>query len=130
LLFGFSMFIAALPWLMSCLLCVILPLQFLLAVVFLVCAWHNRMPFAIVSGAIFSSFSQCREGWLVWGKCVALLVVSVAIGGGLMDLTYSGISVFTSLVGAILVTVATLIYAAITGWFAGEVSVTLGGEDV
>ncbi len=128
MLFGFSMFIAALPWLLTGLLSVILPLQLILAVLFLTSAWDNQSPYGIVSATILTSFSECRDAWMVWGKCIALAILGVAIGGGMMDIPLRGVSIFTSLVGAVLVTFATLIYATVTGWLAGEVSDTLSKE--
>ena len=94
LLFGFSMLVAAAPWLYGSMMWLILPLQFLLAGILLVSAWHNQSPFAIVSGGLFSSFSQCREAWLVWFKTIGLTIPGVLIGGFLLDLNYTGLCIF------------------------------------
>ena len=121
LLFGFSMFIAALPWMMAGWMFLTLPLQFLLAGVFLFSAWKNQSPFMIVSDSIFEALSSKQLGrwknW-VWGALVA--AVAGFVGGGLMEVSFPILSIFTSVAGSILITLATLFYAAITGWHCGN----------
>lgn len=121
LLFGFSMFMAALPfvflpaglW---------VPLQFFLAGVFLFCVWQNKSAFAIVSGSVFTSFSQHSASWKTWAKVTSAAAGVGWVGGCLMTLSWPVMSIFTSIAGAVLVTLATLFYATIPGWHAGGFS--------
>jgi DNA-directed RNA polymerase subunit M/transcription elongation factor TFIIS len=121
LLFGFSMFIAALPCMFFGLMPVSLPFQFFLAGIFLFAAWKNQAAFQIVSGSIFESFSEHAASWKNWAIGAGIAAVGGVVGGGLMEVYVQGISIFTSIAGAILVAMVTLFYAAITGWHCGNV---------
>lgn len=123
LLFGFSMFIGMLPFVLL-LAGLWVPLQFFLAGVFLFCAWQNRSAFAIVSGDIFTSFSQHSTSWKTWGTATAAAAGVGWVGGCLMTLAWPVVSIFTSIAGAILLVAATLFYATISGWHAGGYSET------
>ena len=121
LLFGFSMFIAALPFMYFGYMHLSLPLQFFLAGPFLFAAWKNQAAFQIVSGSILESFSEHGASWKNWAIGAGIASLGGIVGGGLMEVPLQGISIFTSIVGAILVALVTLFYAAITGWHCGNV---------
>ena len=128
LLFGFSMLVATLPWIFTGLMLLTLPLQFLVAGVFLASSWYNQSPFAILSAKSLAMFSQSREAtaaWKLWAKLLVIPLAGGLLGGLLMDFSFGGISIFTSLIGAVIVTVVTLVYAANTGWMSGEVAESL-----
>lgn len=119
LLFGFSMFIAALPCMMLGWMFLTIPVQFFLAGVFLFAAWKNQGAFLIVSASIFESFSKHLPSWKNWAMGALLAAAGGMIGGGLMEVTLPILSVFTSIAGAILVALVTLFFAAISGWHCG-----------
>ena len=120
LLFGFSMFIAALPWLLTGAMFVTIPLQFFGAGIFLFCAWKNQSPFMIISESLFDSFSLHFGDWKRWAKTALIAAAVGMIGGALMEVSLPALSIFTSIAGAILITIATLFYAAATGWHCGN----------
>jgi len=121
LLFGFSMAIAALPCMFFGYMWISLPVQFLLAGCFLFAAWENQGAFAIVSGSIAGSFAQHSSSWKKWFAGACLAAGGGVVGGLLMEVNMPIISVFTSIAGAILITFATVLYAAISGWHCGNV---------
>ena len=121
LLFGFSMMIAALPCMLFGLMFLTVPFQFLLGGCFLFAAWQNQSAFSIVSANIFNSFSQYSESWKKWFAVAAIAAAGGFIGGLLMEAYWPIISVFTSIAGSIIVTLSTLLYAAVSGWHCGNV---------
>ena len=120
LLFGFSMFVAASPWLMVGWMFLTFPFQFFLAGVFLFSAWNNQSPFMIVSEGLFDSFSLHLNDWKRWAASTVIAAFAGIIGGALMEVSVPALSIFTSIGGAILITIATLFYAAATGWHCGS----------
>jgi len=75
----------------------------------------------IVSGDIFESLSSKQLGrWMHWLSGALIAAVAGIVGGGLMEVSLPILSIFTSVVGAILITLATLFYAAVTGWHCGN----------
>ncbi|WP_075081751.1 hypothetical protein [Mariniblastus fucicola] len=125
LLFGFSMFVAALPCMFFGYMFVSLPIQFLLAGVFLFAAWKNQGAFSIVSGSIAESFSKQSASWKNWLIGAGIAAAGGIFGGLLMEVDIAFVSVFTSIVGAVIIAFATLLYAAITGWHCGHTVETL-----
>lgn len=122
LVFGFSFFIAGLPISpIPIMFAFVHPLRCLIAPLFLLSAWYSRNPLAIVSVDAFKHF---RRESNEWGKFYMLAVGMGAmgfIGGLLMLVSVSGVSFITSLLGAVLVTMSTVIFAAATGWHCGWV---------
>jgi len=119
MLFGFSMFIAALPCMFFGYMFVSLPFQFFFAGILLFSAWKNQSAFSIVSGTVFTSFSKNSASWKTWLMGASIAAAGGIVGGMLMEVYLPIISVFTSIAGAIVVGFATLLYAAITGWHCG-----------
>ncbi len=121
LLFGFSMFIAALPLMMIGWMFLTIPFQFFLAGIFLFAAWKNQGAFLIISASIFESFSKHLGSWQNWAMGALLAAAGGLLGGGLMEVSWPVLSVFTSIAGAVLIAMVTLFYAAISGWHCGAV---------
>ena len=121
LLFGFSMFVAALPCMFFGYMFISLPFQFLLAGCFLFAAWKNQGAFSIISSDIFSSFSKFSASWKNWLIVTAIAAAGGIVGGLLMEVPLHIISVFTSIAGSVIITFSTLLYACVTGWHCGNV---------
>ncbi len=119
LLFGFSMFIAALPCMFFGYMFISLPFQFFFAGILLFAAWKNQSAFSIVSGNVFTSISKDSASWKNWLIGTGIAAAGGIVGGMLMEVYLPIISVFTSIAGAIMIAFATLLYAAITGWHCG-----------
>ncbi len=119
LLFGFSMFLAALPFFLLYSF-IWIPIQLFLAGVFLFCAWQNQSAFGIVSSSVFTSFSRHAASWKKWAAVTAVAACGGFVAGLMLEINWSVLSVFTSLVGSLILTFTTLIYAAVTGWHAGS----------
>ena len=119
LLFGFSMFIGSLPCMFFGLMPVSLAFQFFFAGILLFAAWKNQGAFSIVSPSVFNSFSTSPSSWKNWLIGASLAAAGGIVGGTLMEIPWPIISVFTSFAGAIIIVLATLLYAAITGWHCG-----------
>ena len=120
LLFGFSMFMAALPCVFFYMF-ISLPFQFFLAGCFLFAAWKNQGAFSIVSSSIFSSFSKHSASWKNWLVVAAIAAAGGFVGGLLMEVPLQVISIFTSIAGSVIITFATLFYACVTGWHCGNI---------
>ena len=129
LLFGFSMFVAALPCMFFGLMFISLPFQFFLAGIFLFAAWKNQAAFQIVSTSVFQSFSDHGNSWKNWAMGTGIAAFLGFVGGGLMEVYFPVVSVFTSFAGAMLIAFATLFYAAISGWHCGSVVEKLEAEE-
>ncbi len=129
LLFGFSMFIAALPCMFFGYMSISIPFQFFFAGALLFAAWKNQGAFSIVSGSLLNSISQNSASWKNWLLGAGLASLGGIVGGGLMEVPMQIISVFTSIAGAIIITFATLLYAAITGWHCGSAVESLQESD-
>ncbi len=119
LLFGFSMFIAALPCMFFGRMFISIPFQFFFGGVLLFAAWKNQGAFSIVSGSLPNSISQNSASWKNWLMGAGIASLGGIVGGGLMEVQLQIVSVFTSIAGAIIIAFATLLYAAITGWHCG-----------
>lgn len=128
LLFGFPMFIAALPMVILWETFFALPFQLFLAGVFLFGAWKNQSPFQIVSGSIAESFSF-SDSWKNWTAGTGIAAAGCIIGGMLLEAYWPVISIFTSIVGAFIVVVSTLLYAAVSGWHCGGVVEKMNSSD-
>jgi DNA-directed RNA polymerase subunit RPC12/RpoP len=129
LLFGFSMFIAALPCMFFGYMFISIPFQFFFAGALLFAAWKNQGAFSIVSGSLLNSISQNSASWKNWLLGAGLASLGGIVGGGLMEVPMQIISVFTSIAGAIIIAFATLLYAAITGWHCGSAVESLQESD-
>jgi hypothetical protein len=130
-LFGFSFFVAGLPiapfaWFGTTPFMLLHPLRFLLSPLFLVAAWYNQHPLGIIA---IDSMTHLKSHWIGWSQLyVMILGLSFIsfVGSGLLLLgpvrVFFWLVPFLSLMGAILLSLATLSFAAISGWHAGYIA--------
>ena len=121
LLTSFSFAVAGSPMLMTGAICLIAPVQFFLALPMLLSAWFTQSPFQIIAVNAFSRYRQQRLQWrAVW--LIVLTLASIAFTSGLLlMIPIPYLNVLTSLAGAMLLSLATLAYAAVAGWHSGKV---------
>lgn len=125
LAFAFPFFIGGLPMLLFRMMFLSIPVRFFLGSIFLLAAWFNRSPFQIISTEIFNSASSIGSHWKNYLLAVFLLSAVGMLGAGLMFLQFFVVVWIGSVIGAVIVTIATMLYAAITGWHCGYVTSSL-----
>lgn len=116
LMFGFSFLVAGIlfapfPYLYP----LVLPLRFLLAPAFLYSAWRVENPFAIFSGRIFQSLQNKANEWGLYCYPIFGLALLGFIAHSLMMVSWPLLSLPASLLGALLATIVTIAFAALTG---------------
>lgn len=125
-LFSFGFFIAGLPMVVPAFLDValILPLQIMVAPLFLLSAWFNQSPFAIVSVDAFANVGKQRSQW----KAFYTFMLALGFGSVILALLFLlrniipiyGVNVIISMLGTAGVALVTLAFAAATGWHCGR----------
>lgn len=121
LLIGFSFAVAGSPLMMFGATWLSAPLRFFFALPMLVSVWFSQSPFKIISVDAFSRYRRQRPQWKsVW--LVILALASIAFTSGLMMAIHIPfLNIITSLIGAVVLSFATLGYAAVAGWHSGKV---------
>lgn len=121
LLMGFSFMVAGSPLMMFGATWLSAPLRFLFALPMLVSVWFTQSPFKIIA---LDAFSRYRRQWPQWKSVwlVVLALASIAFTAGLMmAIPVPYLNMITSLIGAVVLSSATLGYAAVAGWHSGKV---------
>ena len=118
MLFGFSMFIAAFAVAIMWEPFIVLPAQMLLAGLFLLPAWRNQNPYMIVSGDI-GEMIKMSASWRNWFAVTGIAAAGCLFGGALLEVPWPIISFFSSIIGSFVVVIATLLFAAGSGWHCG-----------
>ncbi len=119
LLFSFSFAIAGLPVALFPIL--MTPFRFLVAPPLLLAAWYNKSPFGIVAVDAFETTLAERGQWKVFYSYDICLVVFAVIGGLLMSVPTMILSAFCSLLGAAILVLTTIAFAAAIGWHCGRI---------
>lgn len=121
LLVAFSFAVAGSPLMMFGATWLSAPLRFFCALPMLVSVWFTQSPFKILSLDAFSRYRRQRPQWkTVW--LVVLALASIAFTSGLMmAIPVPFLNIITSLIGAVVLSFATLGYAAVAGWHSGKV---------
>ncbi len=121
LLIGFSFAVAGSPLMMFGATWLSAPVRFFLALPMLVSVWFTQSPFKIISVDAFSRYRRQRPQWKsVW--LVVLALASIAFVSGLMmAIPVRYLNIITSVIGAVVLSFATLGYAAVAGWHSGKV---------
>ena len=113
MLFAFSMMVAGAPFLMFASF-ISMPARFLIAPVFLIVAWFNQNPFIGVAFEPFLTFKTEGNDWQIFYVTAFCCALVATIGGLLFKVPYCGF------IGAILVALTTLTFAAAVGWHCGR----------
>lgn len=121
LLIGFSFAVAGLPLLLTGQTWAIAPFRFLLALPMLLSVWFTQSPFHIIAVDAFGHFQGRTQQWKAVGLVVIALAAVAFVAGLLMAVNVGYLNVLTSIVGAMLLSLATLGYAAVAGWHSGKV---------
>ena len=122
LVFAFGFFIGGLPMAFFSLL--IMPLRFLLGPLFLLSAWYNESPFAIVSVDAFQSASKNPTQWIRFYMFAAGLAFLGFVAGLIfwMRAVLPFIAGIPATVLGIAICIATtLMFAVVCGWHCGRV---------
>ena len=121
LLISFSFAVAGSPLMMFGATWLSAPVRFFLALPMLVSVWFTQSPFKIISVDAFSRYRRQRPQWKsVW--LVILALASIAFVSGLMmAIPVPYLNIITSVIGAVVLSFATLGYAAVAGWHSGKV---------
>ncbi len=131
LIFSFGFFLGGLPAFFMTL--IILPLRILLGPLFLVGAWHNQSPFAVVSIDAFAKVSKNLNQWLqfyIFMLGLAFLGVVAGLIFWMRDLiSVQLIAGLLSIVPVLIVVAVTLVFAAVCGWHVGRVMESLELKD-
>jgi len=125
LVFGFS-FVAA-GILMLFLPLLKLPMQLLLAPLFLTSVWYSRSPFNIVNIDAFQTNAEIMQLWKSFYQLIAILVIAAIFSGLLLFIPKIGImpqflNLALTIVGVFLNGLITTLFAATCGWHCGRVS--------
>lgn len=130
-LFSFSFVVAGLPIAPMALFnplvyMLIAPLRFFLSPLFLLAAWYNQHPLAIVAVDAFAQTQQLWRGWVeLYGMLFGLSVIAF-VGASLLIASISWFYFLPTLVlsipGSTLIVLATLVFAAVTGCHVGNVT--------
>lgn len=113
LLFGFSCFLAGsffLPLGIS----VSAPLRMLIAPIPLLLAWYSQNPFIGTDFTPLKSLSSQGPNWQTFYLFVFVLAVITCVGGVFFMVPYC------SIIGAIIICLTTVVFAAVTGWHVGR----------
>ena len=121
LLIGFSFSVAGLPLLLTGATWAIAPLRLFLALPMLLSVWYAQSPFHIIAVDAFDGLSRQRRQW----QSVLLVVLTLAgialAAGLLLAVPTAYLNIVGSAVGAMLISMVTLGYAAVAGWHSGKV---------
>ncbi len=126
LIFGFGFFIGGLPALFLTLLT--MPLRVLFGPLLLLGAWYGQSPFSIVNVDAFRGVNKNMGHWIAFYRFMFLLA-GISILAGLVFWLRAIIPVgpafvltaIVSIVGVLILTVVTLVFAAVCGWHCGKV---------
>lgn len=130
LLFAFGFFIGGLP--AAFFASVILPLRLLLGPLFLLSAWYNQSPFAIVSVDAFQSASQNASQWkrfYTFTGGLAFLGFAAGLIFWMRCLLPFAVGLAAIIFGIAICTVVTLLFAVVCGWHCGCVAESLENLD-
>lgn len=130
LVFGFGFFIGGLPALFFTL--IILPLRFCVGPLFMIGAWHNQSPFGIVSVDAFKTITKTTGLWKTFYVCMGILSVLGLMCGLLFWMRAVGpfmLDAVVLVIGILLSTGLTLLFAPICGWHCGRVMESLEKSD-
>ncbi len=120
LMIAFSFAVAGAPLMMFGATWLSAPLRFVLALPMLVSVWHTQSPFHIICVDAFGNYHRRRSQWKSVGLAVFVLAGLAFFSGLLMAIALSYLNIITSAFGAIVLSFATLGYAAVTGWHSGK----------
>lgn len=131
LVFGFS-FVAA-GILMLFLPLLKLPMQLLLAPLFLTSVWYSRSPFNIVNIDAFQTNAEIMQLWKSFYQLIALLVIAAIFSGLLLFIPKIGImpqfiNLALTILGVFLNGLITTLFAATCGWHCGRVAAEPGNS--
>jgi hypothetical protein len=115
-MFGFSFFLAGILFApFHYLFPFVLPLRFLVAPALLYSAWQAKNPFAIFSKRLFKSLQHRGNEWGLYCTPIFGLALLGFIAHSLMLISWPVLSLPASFVGAVLATLSTVSFAAVTG---------------
>lgn len=126
-LFAFGFFIAGLPMIVPEYLgfSIALPFQIMLAPLFLLSAWFNQSPFAIVSVDAFGNIRQQKSQWTAFYT----FMLALAFSGILLAILFLardiipffGVNVIISVIGTAAMALLTAAFASACGWHSGRI---------
>ena len=126
LIFGFGFFIGGLPALFLTLFT--MPLRVLFGPLLLLGAWYSQSPFSIVNVDAFRGVTQNMGHWISFYKFMFLLAaISLVAGTAFLVRAYIPmgpafvLTAIVSIIGVVILTVVTLVFATVCGWHCGKV---------
>ena len=122
----FSFTIAGLPAMMLMSIYITAPTRLFLAVPFLASVWYSQSPFVIISSDVFGHLKKHTKTWSTVYSVVLAMASIVFVAGLLMHVPLVWVNVFTSALGAVFLSFATMAFAAVCGWHSGKVVEELG----
>jgi hypothetical protein len=132
LIFGFSFFVAGLPISpIPMMFPFVHPLRCLVAPLFLLSAWYRQNALAIVAVDAFKHFQREKNEWGQFYSVAMGFGLIGFVGGMLMWVSFSFpfVTFITSLLGAMMVTLSTVLFASAAGWHCGWVVTGTSGTN-
>ena len=110
-----------------------LPMQLLLAPLFLTSVWYSRSPFNIVNIDAFQTNAEIMQLWKSFYQLIAILVIAAIFSGLLLFIPKIGImpqfiNLALTILGVFLSGLITTLFAATCGWHCGRVAAEPGNS--